>query len=457
MLHLNHIVTWSAAFAMTIAYSTNAHAQVGNLFNKAKEAIKNKTEEKAEKAAEKAAKKVTDRAASEAGLKEVELINLYEHNFSPSKEALAADPWAKSEKVPVGYTRSYKELHAAYEHLDPLYFPLQPYYKYPNIYDLGEERENYPYAFYFEMMEKFLSTPAGGDPSANVGLIGYNDKKNQELISSDGQKLALHKDEMFRYPLAARFFADPNSKQAVINLAFLLANNSHIVRLVREYDVPNTEGIAYAPNNWVFPYTQKDAAVRREAAMVYMGKEVISLDNIAETILMLYNQVEAQKEPYMKATYMIAANELYKRVLLERKDYQANIGKLTQQKAFYDRYSEGQEYIKILDAAVVMPEPQEMALTPGAMHKQLNAQILSLIKKQDPEVIHVVVINDSWNVHYNGIVPTDRAVMAWAVYKDKKTGKMMAHDYSFCEDYQGGGKYGKLRYKGIGMRTVKVK
>jgi hypothetical protein len=26
-----------------------------------------------------------------------------------------------------------------------------------------------------------------------------------------------------------------------------------------------------------------------------------------------------------------------------------------------------------------------------------------------------------------------------------------------CEDYQGGGKYGKLRYKGIGMRTVLVK
>lgn len=33
MLHLNRIVTWSAAIAMTIAYSTNAHAQVGNLFN----------------------------------------------------------------------------------------------------------------------------------------------------------------------------------------------------------------------------------------------------------------------------------------------------------------------------------------------------------------------------------------------------------------------------------------
>ena len=79
------------------------------------------------------------------------------------------------------------------------------------------------------------------------------------------------------------------------------------------------------------------------------------------------------------------------------------------------------------------------------------------LKSVDPSVIRVVVINDSWLVHYNVIVPCERAVLAWAVYKDKKTGKLTAHDYSFCEDYQGGGKYGKLRYKGIGMRTVLVK
>ena len=154
---------------------------------------------------------------------------------------------------------------------------------------------------------------------------------------------------------------------------------------------------------------------------------------------------------------MLAANELYKKVLTQHRDYSVNANKLTQLQAYYQRYSEGPEYIKIIDDAIVMPEPEEMTLTPGTMHKQLNAQVLALAKKQDPSVIRVVVINDSWQVHYNGNVPTDRAVMAWAVYKDKKTGKLTAHDYSFCEDYQGGGKYGKLRYKGIGMRTVLVK
>jgi hypothetical protein len=46
--------------------------------------------------------------------------------------------------------------------------------------------------------------------------------------------------------------------------------------------------------------------------------------------------------------------------------------------------------------------------------------------------------------------------MAWAVYRNKK-GKLEAHDYSFCQDYQGGGRYGALRYKGVGTTTVYVK
>ena len=154
---------------------------------------------------------------------------------------------------------------------------------------------------------------------------------------------------------------------------------------------------------------------------------------------------------------MLAANELYQKILTQHRDYSVNANKLTQLQAYYERYSQGPEYIKIIDDAIVMPEPEEVTLTPGAMNKQLNAQVLALIKKQDASIIRVVVINDSWQVHYNGNTPTDRAVMAWAVYKDNKTGKLTAHDYSFCEDYQGGGKYGKLRYKGIGMRTVLVK
>jgi len=123
---------------------------------------------------------------------------------------------------------------------------------------------------------------------------------------------------------------------------------------------------------------------------------------------------------------------------------------------YYTRYNGTPEYSEIVDAAIVKPEPPTMALKPGSLDKQLNAQVLRIIRQQYPDIIRVVVINDAWKIHTNGIVPTDRAVMAWAVYRNKK-GKLEAHDYSFCQDYQGGGRYGALRYKGVGTTTVYVK
>lgn len=449
MLHFNHRIALSATVTLAFAYTTPANAQLGGLLGKAKDAVKKEVKNET--------KEATKQVAEAVGFKDIELTALYKHNFAPSKEALAQDPYANSDKVQAGFSRSYKQVHAAFEHLDPQYFPLQPYYKYPNIYCLGEERQDYPYIHYLELMNVFLSTPPGSDLSGVVTLIGYNETTNKELISPDGQKLALNKDDMFRYPFAARFFADPNSMQAAWNLAFILANECPTVRLVREYAVANKTGVADAKKGWVFPYTNESAQGRREAMMVEMARSVTDINYVAQSVMQLYQQIEGEKEAYKKAVYMLAANELYKKVLTQHVDYSVNADKLTQLQAYYGRYSEGPEYIKIIDDAIVMPEPEAMTLTPGAMHKQLNAQVLALIKKQDADVIRVVVINDSWQVHYNGTTPTDRAVMAWAVYKDKKTGKLTAHDYSFCEDYQGGGKYGKLRYKGIGLRTVLVK
>lgn len=74
------------------------------------------------------------------------------------------------------------------------------------------------------------------------------------------------------------------------------------------------------------------------------------------------------------------------------------------------------------------------------------------MKQKDPSIIRVVVINDSWAEH----LLKDRSTIAWGGYNNKK-GKFEAHDYSFCQDYQVGGKYGELRYKGIGVRTVCVR
>ena len=43
----------------------------------------------------------------------------------------------------------------------------------------------------------------------------------------------MKQNDLFRYPMAARFFADPNCKESVWNLAMLLVNDSRRIGMVR--------------------------------------------------------------------------------------------------------------------------------------------------------------------------------------------------------------------------------
>lgn len=451
MIKINQIITVSAAIVLTFAIATPAEAQLGGLLNKAQKAIKKNVEKIADNTTatqDDSRKSKRERAES--------LVVLHQEDFKPSKAALAANPLANSKTVPEKFSKSYKDLYAAYEHLDSHYFPLQPYYKYPTLYALGEEQLIYPWARLLKEAKKILAFPVGttlGD--ITIGLVGYDDGV-KELVSADGQKLAMHADELFRYPMAARFFADPNCDESVWNLAMLLAYNNGRFRAMKAYTTTQNSGVADAKRGWMFPYSDGGECNEREALMKLMARSVVDIDLIAKCVLQLYQGMDTEKEATKKALYLIAANELYKQVLMEHDKFSANSSKLNKQLMYYTRYNGTPEYSEIVDAAIVKPEPPTMALKPGALDKQLNAQVLRIIRQQYPDIIRVVVINDAWKIHTNGIVPTDRAVMAWAVYRNKK-GKLEAHDYSFCQDYQGGGRYGALRYKGVGTTTVYVK
>ena len=451
MIKINQIITVSAVIVLTFAIVTPAETQLGGLLNKAQKAIKKNVEKIADNTTatqDDSRKSKRERAES--------LVVLHQEDFKPSKAALAANPLANSKTVPEKFSKSYKDLYAAYEHLDSHYFPLQPYYKYPTLYALGEEQLIYPWARLLKEAKKILAFPVGttlGD--ITIGLVGYDDGV-KELVSADGQKLAMHADELFRYPMAARFFADPNCDESVWNLAMLLAYNNGRFRAVKAYTTTQNSGVADAKRGWMFPYSDGGECNEREALMKLMARSVVDIDLIAKCVLQLYQGMDTEKEATKKALYLIAANELYKQVLMEHDKFSANSSKLNKQLMYYTRYNGTPEYSEIVDAAIVKPEPPTMALKPGALDKQLNAQVLRIIRQQYPDIIRVVVINDAWKIHTNGIVPTDRAVMAWAVYRNKK-GKLEAHDYSFCQDYQGGGRYGALRYKGVGTTTVYVK
>ena len=473
----NSLIALLATMMLAFMFSVPAYAQFGTILNKAKKSTERKLERKVENAldntidaaanqADKKAKKAVKKIAEKSGIPIEETRNnrrggtdrpttLYLKKLKPSKEALANDKFANDETVPNGFSKSYKQIHAAYAHLDPNYFPLQPYYKYPTTYALGSDRmKEYPEAVFLSFMQKYLTNAVGSsNRKVIVKIVGYHSGEFAELISADQQKLGMQEDDnLFRYPWAAQFFADPNCKQSVWNLGMLLVNNSRNVGLVRNYAVDESFGVAIAEEGWMFPYKNGGEIKDREDMMIDMARDVVDINLIGQCVLEFYQKVESEKVPFRKTLFMLAGNEMYKNVLSQHKDFENNQNKFNQQLMYFTRYYNTPEYSKIIDAGIVMPERETMTLKPGAMNKQLNAQILRIMKHKDPSTIRVVVINDSWAVHQF----KDRAVMAWVVYKNKK-GKFEAHDYSFCQDYLGGGKYGVLRYKGIGVRTVYVK
>ena len=302
MIKINQLINVSAVIAFTFVIATPAAAKL----NKMHKAVNSYAEKTAGNAAQDGNKRMSksDRAKS--------LVVLHQEDFTPSNEALAANAFANNESVPENFSKSYKDLYAAYEHLDSYYFPLQPYYKYPILYALGEQQLIYPWARFLKEAKKILAFPVGtnlGD--ITIGLVGYDDGVT-ELVSADGQKLAMHADELFRYPMAARFFADPNCNESVWNLAMLLAYNNGRFRAVKAYTTAQNFGVADAKRGWMFPYSDGGECNEREALMKLMAREVVDIDLIAKCVLQLYQGMENEKDSTKKALYLIAGNELYK-------------------------------------------------------------------------------------------------------------------------------------------------
>ena len=136
------IMALSAAIVLAFAIAAPADAQFGNLVKKvkksaeqsvkrkvedAKKDAKRKAESTADETLDKGKKDVGVRVSEKTGLpvsssfggKGSSLETLYKQNFKPSAGALKADPDAANDDVWRRSTRSFAQIHAAYEHLDP--------------------------------------------------------------------------------------------------------------------------------------------------------------------------------------------------------------------------------------------------------------------------------------------------------------------------------------------------
>lgn len=183
----NRIIALSAFIALAFSVGVPAQAQIGGILKNAKKNVEQKVKKKVESTADDAVDKATEAGKKKAEEKVEEktgisssksssnsrgssLETLYKQNYKPSAEALAADPDASNDEVWRRSTRSFAQIHAAYEHLDPKYFPLQPYYKYPMMYGLGND-VLIGYNVNLDMIRKVLSKRPGASVDFSLSFM----------------------------------------------------------------------------------------------------------------------------------------------------------------------------------------------------------------------------------------------------------------------------------------------
>ena len=176
----------------------------------------------------------------------------------PSATAKANDPKATDETIPEGFTKSIKELHAAYEALPAEYFH-QPYYEYAHFYFMDTPENQ---AYHEKAYNRFCQ---------------YRSQGSIEVKSSDFEYIKGNSGRMIgicvptAYALAARFIADPNS----------LAGTAAYVDL------------------WIWTEAQRSGVLYRKEVKDKSGDVIAYANASGDDANKIFNGIEAMKvEPH---------------------------------------------------------------------------------------------------------------------------------------------------------------
>lgn len=435
-MKINRIITILMSVALTLAFTTPAEAQLGNIINKAKRVGKEKVENKVKKAAnkekekeieniqekatektpEKATEKVTEKSEvsvisngnSSDNKGVTELQTLYKKDFKPSKEAIAAFPDAARTDQWERSSRPFNLVYGAYEHLDPKYFPLQPYYKYPVMYGLGMKA-----IVGMNVLDDMIRTRLANGFGSTTKFLPfiYDENENTELLTPVGEKMGVYRDDIFRYAYAAAFFADPNSDIAIYRLAELLAYLSPTISSGVETEADDdANGILDAKKGLVLPASNyKSLRGKREIMMMNMATEVVDMDLIADRVIKCLEKVEendafCQKDPSLRAKYLLMGTQLYERILTNHKGWRSKKGsdpKARRATMLYTLYNQTPEALAILRnvragnvPAVSMPKGVSVS---ADIKAKGDAAGKVLAGHRGDEFVKVVYLENQWS------------------------------------------------------------
>lgn len=423
----NRIIALSAAIALTFAIATPAAAQFGNLLEKAKSKVKEKVENTVERAVDDAtdaaidtAKKKTQKAVKDAAEKAgvnlpVETLaggsennggtqvsggmaNLHNSHFKPSQEALANDKMAGSATVLDHFSRSIGDIHAAYEHLDPKLFPLQPYWKYPSFYMMHDGRTNVIPSNSMVLVFKSLLS---GKPVQQAQFDAFGPSAdNKEFYTPDGQPMGVFPDDLFRYAFTAQFLADPTGYLPLDYFGYVLAYRHPLAgpRALTKYD-DETNGIVNAQKQWMAPTMQyPNRQFERESQAVDVARSVTPISLLYEYNTNKFIMIERANTALQRALCALVAVQVYDLVTSQHKDFNAADAKARELAAYVARYK-GKERMFFDDYRAEnmppVPMPQGVAVSSDIKAKGDECG-RKLAADRGEEFVKVVFTGNSW-------------------------------------------------------------
>lgn len=272
----------------------------------------------------------------------------YNKKYTPSAEAVAADPLANSTEVKSGYTKSVGDIHAFYENVPDKYVIsyLKPYYTEQNKiwYDLSPEAHNRLMYLYMRMFDELLSA------SMDRPLV-----INSYAEIAPGVQIPL--DESFKNAWTLQYLADPTSASAFKDYLYAYAYKAYSNYPWLTWQQP--AGTVLPDNFAKIGYARDDKAKELATTVLpYSTLQAIADSYIAD--------VEGTSKPFAKYFYWIMADKVLNDFMPAHKDHKATDAYRAKVAQFESKYGNGNATLGNLLIASKKPavaEPKGVAVS----------------------------------------------------------------------------------------------
>lgn len=299
--------------------ATAQFKSLGNkLKNKAEKVVKDKKETKAKDNVENKIQSSTSSGTSDSGAFD------YNKKYTPSAEAVAADPLASSTEVKDGYTKSVGDIHAFYENVPDEFVMscLKPYYTEKNKiwYDLSPDAHNRLMYAYMTMFNDLLSASM----DRPLAIASYAEV-------APGVQVPL--DEAFKNAWTLQYLADPTSASAFKDYLYAYAYKAYSNYPWLSWQQPAGSVL---PSDFTTKGYARDDMAKKLATTVL---PYTTLQQLADSFIA---DIDKTEKPFAKYFYWIMADKILNDFMPAHKDHdQSNDAYRAKVAQFESKYGNG--------------------------------------------------------------------------------------------------------------------